>query len=80
MLKINKSIDKLTFGKNNSSRPAFNKNNSSKPASGRKNGNGKFNKFSVGNDNIEYAKKLGKSKAPKLFKLRKSKSEKLAKS
>ena len=78
MLKITRSLDKLASNKNNSSKPASSKNNSSKPIFRKNNGNGKLNRF--GYNSIEHAIKLGKSKAPKLSKLRISKSEKLAKS
>ena len=71
MLKTIKSSNKLTPSKNNGSRSAFSKNNNNKLVSEKNDGNGEINKFDVGENNIEYAKKLGK-----LSKSRKSKSEK----
>ena len=49
--------------------PVPNRNNSSKLAFKKIIGDGKINKY--GNNNIEYAKKLGKSKVQKLFQFQK---------
>ena len=75
MLKTTGSSDKSAPNKNDSSRLAFSKNDNNKPASRKNNGNGEVNGFGVGKNSVKYAKKLGK-----LFKSRKSKSEKTFKS
>ena len=58
MLKTTRLSDKPVFGKNNSNKSVFNKNN----------GNNKVDKFGINNNNMEYTKKLEKSKSKKLFK------------
>ena len=75
MLKTTGSLHKLALIRNNNSRSASNRNNNSRPVSRKNNGNGEVDKFSVGRNDIEYAKKSGK-----LFKSRKSKSKKTFKS
>ena len=75
MLKMTGSLDKPVSSRNNGSRSAFSRNNNSKPASRKNNGNGKIDRFGVGGNGVEYAKKSGK-----LSKLGKSKSEKTSKS
>ena len=71
MLKITRSPDKPASSRNNGSRLASNKNNNNRPVSKRNNGNSKVDRFGISKNSIEYTKKSGK-----LFKLRKSKSEK----
>ena len=71
MLKIIKLPNKPTSSKNNGSTSTSFKNNNSKPAFRKNNGNNKVNGFSISRNDVEYTKKVGK-----LFKLKKSKSEK----
>ena len=71
MLKTTRSFDKPASNKNNGSKLAFSKNDNSRPASEKNNGNGEINRFGVGRNDIEYAKK-----SEKLSKLRKLKSKK----
>ena len=75
MLKTIRLSDKPAPNRNNISRWVSNKNNNSRSASKRNDGNNEVNWFGVDRNDIEYAKKLGK-----LFKSRKSKSEKMSKS
>ena len=49
---MTKSLDKPTFGRNNSSRSAFNRNNDSKPVSKKNNGNNEVNRFNISGNNI----------------------------
>ena len=82
MLKTTESSDKLALGKNDNSRSASNRNKNSRPAFGRNNGNSEVNRFGIGGDGMEHAKKSGKlnskksAKSRKLFKSKKSKGEK----
>ena len=78
MLKTTRSPDKLAPSKNDSSRLAFNRNDNSKLASRKNDGDGEVNRFGVGRNGVEYAKKSGKMS--KSRKLSKSKSEKTSKS
>ena len=75
MLKITGSPDKPAPSRNNGSKSASSRNDDSRPASRRNNGNGEVNRFGVGRNGVEHAKKLGKSKSEKT-----SKSQNLAKS
>ena len=77
MLKTIKLFDKLAPKKSNNSKSASSKNDGSKPAFKKNNNNGKVRL--EGND-IEYAKKLRKSKSQKTSKLGILKSEKTSKS
>ena len=52
MLKITRLLNKLVSGKNNNNRPVFEKNDS----------NNKVNRFGINGDDMEYIKKLIKSK------------------
>ena len=62
-------------------KPAPNKNDNSRPASRRNNDNGEVNRFGVGGNSVEYAKKSGKlSKSRKLKSKKTSKSWNLVKS
>ena len=75
-----KSPDKPAPSRNNGSKSAFSMINDKKPAFGRNNGNNEVDGF--GGDNMEYAKKSGKSKSKKSawsWKSSKSKGEKLKK-
>ena len=67
--------DKSAPSKNNSSRSAFSGNNNNKLAFRRNDGDGKVDRFGVGRNGVEFAKK-----SRKLSKLGKSKSEKPSKS
>ena len=75
MLKTTELPDKLALNINNSNKSASSRNNNSRPVFGRNNGNDKVNKFDIGGNDMEHAKKSGK-----LFKSGKSKSEKTSKS
>ena len=75
MLKMFELPNKLALGKNNNNKLVFSKNNDSRSASRKNNNDGKVDRFSVGGNGVEYAKK-----SEKLFKSRKSKSEKMSKS
>ena len=66
------SLDKSALSKNNENGSVSSKNNNSKPVFGKNNGDSKVDRFCVNKNDVEYAKKL-----EKLFKSRKSKSEKL---
>ena len=57
-MKIIESLNQPASNKNNGNRLAFEKNND----------NNKINRFSIGNNNMEYAKKSRKLKSKKLFK------------
>lgn len=48
-------------------KPAFNKNKGNKLAFWQNNGNNEVNGFSIGSDNMRYAKKSGKLKTQNLF-------------
>ena len=74
MLKTTRSPDELAPSRNDGSKFASNRNNNSRPAFKRNNGDGKVNRFGVGGNGIEHAKKLGK-----LSKSRKLKREKMFK-
>ena len=74
MLKLNKSFQKLFLGKINSSKSASSKNNNGRLIVRKNNGNGKVNRLSVSNNNIEHTKKSGK-----LPKSKKSKYKKISK-
>ena len=85
MLKMTGLSDKPAPNRNDGSKSASSKNNDSKPAFGKNAGDGEIDGF--GGNNMEHAKKLGKSKSQnwtksqklakfqKLFKSRKSKGE-----
>ena len=75
MLKKIGLLDESASGKNNNSKSAFNRNNDSKLVFKNNNSNSKINRFVIGRNSMEHAKKLGK-----LFKSRKSKSKKMFKS
>ena len=75
MLKTTRLFDKLTSGKNDASKLASSINNNSRSISKKNDGNSEINKFGVGKNSVEHAKKLGK-----VFKSKKSKSEKISKS
>ena len=75
MLKKSRSLDEPAFSRNNSSRSASNRNNDSRPTYERNDSNDEVNRFSIGGNGMEYAKKSGK-----LFKSRKSKTIKMSKS
>ena len=75
MLKTTGLFNKPVPSKNNSSRSASSKNNNSKPVFGRNNDNNKVDRFGVGKNSMEYAKK-----SEKLFKSGELKSEKMSKS
>ena len=78
-----KTTSKPAFSRNDDSRSACSRNNDSKPASERNDGNDEVDEF--GGDDVEHAKKSGKSKvqksakSQKLSKSGKSKGEKLKK-
>ena len=59
MLKTTGSLDKLAPSRNDGSKSASSRNNNSKPASKRNNSNGKIDRFGVGGNGVEYAKKSG---------------------
>ena len=62
-------------------KPAFRRNNNNKLSFRKNNGNSKTDGFNISINDIEYTKKLGKSKDQKLSKLQKApKSKKLSKS
>ena len=61
MLKTISLLDKPTLDRNNSGRLASSKNTNSKTAFGKNNDNNEINKFDASGNNIEYAKKSGKS-------------------
>ena len=75
MLKTTGLPHELAPNNNDRSRLAFNRDNNSKLASRKNNGNDKVNRFGIGRNDVEYAKK-----SKKLSKLRKSKNEKIFKS
>ena len=75
MLKTTRLLDKPAPNKNNGSRSISNRNDNNRPTFEKNNGNGKVHRFNVSKNDMEYAKK-----SRKLFKLRKSKSEKTSKS
>ena len=75
MLKTTGLLDKPIPSKNNGSKSISNKNNNSRPIFSRNDGNGEVDGFVISENGVEHAKKLGK-----LFKSRKSKSEKMSKS
>ena len=75
ILKIIRLFDKLVSDKNNNSKLISNKNNNNKLTFKNIDNNGGINRFNINENGIEYAKKL-----EKLFKLKKSKSEKIFKS
>ena len=75
MLKTTGSPDKPALSRNDGSRSASSRNDDSRPASGRNDGDGEVDKFGVGRNGMEHAKKSGKSKSEKT-----SKSQNLAKS
>ena len=79
MLKITRLSDKPALSRNNSNKSAFSRNNNSRPAfgraSGRNDGDGEVDRFGIGRNDIEDAKKSGI-----LSKSGKSKSEKTSKS
>ena len=77
MLKTTGSPDKLAPSRNDGSKSASSRNDNSRLISERNNGNGEVDRFGVGRNGVEHAKKSGKSKSEKTFKFRKlSKSEK----
>ena len=81
MLKTTGLSDKPALSRNNNSRSASNRNDNSKPVSKKNNSNGKVDRFGIGKNGIEHAKKsrkLSKSRKPKNKKM--SKSQNLAKS
>ena len=81
MLKITRWPNKPVSSRNNGNKSAFSKNDNSKLASGRNNSNGELNRFDVGGNCVEHAKKSEKtSKSRKLSKSKKPKSEKMSKS
>ena len=86
MLKIIRSSDKSAPGRNNGSRLTSCSNNNSKPVSEKNNRDDEDDRFGIGSNGIESARKSKKSKgeksakSQKLYKLGKSKSEKSAKS
>ena len=61
MLKTTGLPNKSASNKSNGSRSASNRNNNSRPASRRNDGNGEVNRFGVSRNDVEYAKKSGKS-------------------
>ena len=69
------SPDKLAPSKKNGNKSVSSRNNDNKLVFERNNGNSELDKFSVGKNDIEYAKKSGK-----LSKSRKLKSKKTSKS
>ena len=71
MLKTTRSPDKPASNRNNGSRSASNRNNNSRPASRKNNGNSEVDRFGVSGNSMEHTKK-----SKKLFKSKKSKSEK----
>ena len=75
MLKITRLPDKLAPSRNNSNRSAFNKNDNSRPVFGKNNSNSEVDRFGIGENDVEHAKKLRK-----LSKSRKLKSKKTSKS
>ena len=75
MLKTTRSLDKPAFNRNDSNKSTSSRNDNSKPVSRKNNGNNEVDGFSVGGNSVKYAKK-----SEKLFKSRKSKSEKMSKS
>ena len=75
MLKTTKSLDEPAPSRNDGSKSASSRNNISRLAFGRNDGNDENNRYGVGKNSVEQAKKSGK-----LFKSGKSKSEKTSKS
>ena len=69
------SPNKPASSRNNGNRSGSSRNDNSKLASGRNDSNGEDDRFGVGGNGVEHAKK-----SRKLFKLRKLKSEKTSKS
>ena len=92
MLKTTRLPDKLAPSKNNGSKSVSSRNDKNKLAFERNNGNNEVNRFDIGRNSMEHAKKSGKSskseklkskklsKSWKPSKLGKSKSEKMSKS
>ena len=70
LISILKTTNKPAPSKNNGRKSASNRNDNSKSAFGRNYGNGKVNGFGI--DDVEHAKKLGKSKGQKMSKSWKS--------
>ena len=75
ILKTIKLSDESAPKKNNGSKSASSKNDNNRPVTGKNNGDNKFDRFGVSKNGVKHAEKLGK-----LFKSRKSKSEKISKS
>ena len=57
MLKITRLFNKPAPGRNDSSRSVSYKNDNNKPAFKKNNGNSKVNRFDIGGESIEHAKK-----------------------
>ena len=68
MLKTIGLTDKPAFDRNNGSRLASSKNNNNKLIFRKNNSNDESDRFGVGRNSVEYAKKLEKSKNKKMFK------------
>ena len=80
MLKTTRSPDKPAPSKNDGSKSASNRNDNSKPVSKKNNNDDEVNRFGIGRNDMEHAKKLKKlSKSENLFKSGQSKSKKLSK-
>ena len=60
MLKTTRSTDKPAPSRNNGSRSAFSRNNNSKLAFRKNDGNGRVDRFDIGRNSLEHAKKSGK--------------------
>ena len=86
MLKTTRLLDESAPGRNNGSRLVFSRNNNNRPISEKNDNNSEVNRFGIGGNGVEHAKKSGKLKSQKLSKSQrlsksgKSKSKKLAKS
>ena len=81
MLKMIGLPDKPAPSRNDGSKSASNRNDNSKLVSGRNDGDGEIDGVGVSRNDVEHAKKSGKtSKSWKLSKLEKSKSKKTSKS
>ena len=68
ILKITGLSDKPAPSRNNCSKSTFSRNNNSWPISRRNDGNTEVDRFGIGGDGIEHAKKSKKSKSQKSFK------------
>ena len=68
MLKIIRSPNKSAPSRNDSNWSVSNRKNNSKSTFERNDGNSEINRFGVGSNDVEYAKKSGKLKGKKLSK------------